>query len=137
MNNPITCARCGKVCQPDGLAAGYGVNAKGEKHCYECCAELDREAMRRGEPITLYVANFKPYNTTSPKGPGSCEVTNWPGTLRLQGFSQPRRHNMSRNARSVWAWFEGRQWFGTMGGTNGDCITMRPTKTTTEKLNRK
>jgi hypothetical protein len=90
----------GKAC-----GIGYGEYA-GNKVCYECCAERDRQHMRTSNEITLY------WNDK--------EVTNWPGTLRIapykvtSGFytwcGRPLKNT------NVWFEFEGIAWRGTNKG---------------------
>lgn len=41
----VYCIKCGKECIPEGIGAGYGVMPEtGEKVCYACCGELDKQS---------------------------------------------------------------------------------------------
>lgn len=54
----VKCVKCGKVCKPDGIVAGYAVDEDGNRCCYECAAERDAKALRDlaiGESIRLYL----------------------------------------------------------------------------------
>lgn len=91
-----TCAICGKVLIPDGIAAGYGINDKGEKICYECCAKLDMADLtnlKHGEKICFYLSKNKS---------GQYEVTNWPGSMRIKvDCSWEGRHNIAGKRTDV------------------------------------
>lgn len=131
------CTMCGAAFIAEGCGTGYGYNAKKDKICYACCGELDKATMREGKPITLYLTlekggAYNPANLLGPSG-HTGEVTNWPGSLRLKAFTTPRRHNFTRHARNVWAWFEGRQWYGVQADSGGQLVTMRPLKIKTNK----
>lgn len=128
----MQCFSCRKNIIPEGIGTGYGTrHIDGRPYCYACCGELDKAAMRRGEKITLYLT------VKTDRGANHCgntpgrydyELTNWPGTLRLPCHVKPRKHNMAAKAFSVWAWFEGRQWFGVQADSCGQIVTMRPLK---------
>lgn len=71
------------------FTTGYGISSDGKKHCYECCATRERDAMIKTGKATLYLTD---------KG-----VTDWPGKLQ---FSVVRKntgsHNIARVRYDVW-----------------------------------
>lgn len=70
---------CGHPESPhEDFTRGYGTDAKGQKHCYECCASNDRAEMIRTGTITFYLgggSDGKPYT-----------VSNWPGSLSFPAY---------------------------------------------------
>ena len=65
---------CGHPPSPhDESTTGYASNSQGKRYCYECAAEMDRDAIRAGKPITAYLS----------KAPSDSmynfEVSTWPG----------------------------------------------------------
>lgn len=84
----------------DGIGAGYATNS-GEKFCYPCCAEHDKQALRQlkaGQRMMLYFSGK--------------EVTDWGGFLRIPATSYNIRHNLTRLAKMVYFTFEGREFYG-------------------------
>lgn len=121
MAKTLTCSRCGKeVNQDSDPAVGYGTTAANHRICYRCCADEDRERLRRGEPIALYL-NEK-----------TGEVTNWPGTLRIGVICLRRSHGWGFGTRypivTFRFAFEGREYRGKVQG-NMDLARCQPTKT--------
>lgn len=109
-----TCDRCNKTLGSDGFSAGYGIDMRGMKYCYGCCALNDAEQMRRDNRITLYLAKD--------------EVTNWPGSLRIPVRAQRiGRHNMAGKRYDVWFRFAGKQWHGVQYGDNTQICHCRAT----------
>lgn len=112
-----TCQRCLQEIEPpsrdDSCGSGYGINADGDKHCYPCCGDLDREYMISNGRMTLYlVEGLAPYYDgvldewarlagaaiyPQPKRMAHY-VTNWPNSLSFRTLSSPSRsrHNMAR-----------------------------------------
>ena len=95
---------------------GYGEDEAGRKHCFDCCAKVEREEMLRTGRGALYLA---PCVT-----PPGWEVSNWPGTLRF-ACTTPRvgRHNIARRQATVWfrVPLEGggyERWIGRQYGDN-------------------
>lgn len=116
------CSQCGIVktrAPADAFTGGYGIGADGRQmFCYCCCAENDKEQMRRTGRACLYL-NAK-----------TREVTNWPGSLRLRcGPARKSWHNFAgRNGRTdVWFTFEGDTWHGVNIGDN-DILRCKRTK---------
>jgi hypothetical protein len=106
------CAKCGKEMDKYGMYAG-------EYFCYECCAELDREQMRKNGKITLYLVQR-----------GSKQfITNWPGSLELPaGHVSEGRHNIAGVQRTAYFLFEGEQWIAKQYGNYSDIAYCRRLK---------
>lgn len=129
---------CGHTPTDDGrrhengtpFTGGYGRygGVDGPRHCYACCAELDKANMVETGRATLYLcgqepkavpANWKPgTGAWSTEGTKLFEVTNWPGSLRFRVTGRTRgRHNIARTRVDVW--FNGPDgyvWHGTQYG---------------------
>jgi hypothetical protein len=61
---------------PRGTLGGhYGTDSNGKRHCYACCAELDKADMRATGRATLYLT-FSPKDSPTP----GYSVCNWPGS---------------------------------------------------------
>lgn len=107
----IKCVDCEQEIKEsiDG-GTGYAIGSDNQKVCYKCCAVRDEHQMLTTGKITLYL---------STKG-GHYVVTNWPGTLRIENVSAPRRsyHNMARYRYDVWFRFKGQSWHGVQYGDN-------------------
>ena len=104
----FTCDRCGVCHVYRSWVTGYGSNSAGEKICYECCGELDRELMREKGKITLYlVSEFSRWF-----------VTNLPNTLRFRVKKfHIGKHNIARTRHDVWFTdHEGNRWWGVSYG---------------------
>jgi hypothetical protein len=92
----LRCARCSQDIAPPAegsFAAGYGFNDRGQKICYSCCGEIDREDMMRFGEIVLYLSKFddKEWEALKVIGKGLSKshrykLSNWPGTLIIQPF---------------------------------------------------
>jgi hypothetical protein len=84
------CSTChaDKPVQTDG-GTGYATDRQGMSHCYDCCAVLDRIAMRDEDRTTLYLSDGV--------------VGNWCGTLKLIPCKvRNGRHNIGRTRVDVW-----------------------------------
>jgi transcription elongation factor Elf1 len=118
-NETFTCTRCKqeKPVQHSG-GTGYGKDANGNIVCYACCAELDKEQMTKGEPITLYLTcqDFLPWKQQSHHISG--KVTNWPGTLEIPCNGWTGCHNIAGIRYDVWFTFAGHKWHGVQYGNN-------------------
>ena len=72
----FTCSQCGRVCAlpPAGHtgAAGYALDERKNKICYDCCAQNDKAWMREKGTISLYLTK---------DASGLWQACNWPGTL--------------------------------------------------------
>jgi hypothetical protein len=100
---------CGHEPTQKGNSLGYGTSALGKTSCYECCAEIDREALRSESRWTGYLT----------EDAGRYSVSNFPGSLKFNvwnvatsgyggGFGSPRT--------DVWFVFEGVRWHGVQRG---------------------
>lgn len=119
----VVCDSCGKtiVRDPKSCSTGYGADAQGHKHCFECCAANDRKHMSDGKPIALYL--------TRKQGTNLAELTNWPGTLHIPiGHVREGRHNMAGRRYDLWFTFEGHKWHGTQIGDNTQVCRCRTVK---------
>ena len=105
----MKCSRCGAeiVVNTGSGAAGYGVSRDGEKVCYGCCAEEDRQHMWDNDSITIYLTKDKE---------GKMWVSNWPGSLNLRALVTAGRHNWAKRRVDAWFVFEGRAWHGVQYG---------------------
>jgi len=92
------------------FTTGYGVTDNGERHCYECCAKMDREFMDSNKKITLYLVERD----------GKFFIENWAGSLSYKvQFSKKGGHNIAGSRLDVW--FNDhhrRQWHGVQYGNN-------------------
>ena len=112
------CDRCGSLCLPDGLAAGYGVRKDGTKHCFKCCAldageELDK--LSPGETLHSFYLKKKPGE--------KCKVTNWPGTFEVTcDYDIEGRHNLAGTRTDIGFTYHGRKFFGTQYGKDSEIV---------------
>lgn len=118
----FTCDKCKReVVHISDFTTGYGI-INGKTHCYECCAEWDRENMRQTGHATLYLTydqEPRPYYQTGFIYPKNGKIQNWPGTLSIPIHSiKIGRHNMAGRRFDVWFKFEGSQWHGVQYGDN-------------------
>lgn len=118
----LICANCGQPIQKekDSGGTGYGENDKGEKICYQCCADEDRKYMiEHGTAVLYLVENDRNDRTKSPY-----EVVNWPGTLRFRPvYVKKGRHNIARTRTDVWfKGPDGERWWGVQYGENTQII---------------
>ena len=110
-----TLCDCGHIAISEGCGTGYGVNREGEKICFACCGEQDKQAMREDGKATLYLSNN--------------EITNWPGTLRLRAdYVRTGRHNIAGKRYDVWFHFENQQWHGVQYGDNTNILHCKKLK---------
>ena len=106
----IYCSKCGAECKPDGIGTGYGVNQAGERICYKCCGEMDKEKLRNakpGEKLHLYLT----VNES-----GDSYLSNWPGTLKIRVLPWRGRHNMAGVRFDVWFSFGKKEFHGVQYG---------------------
>lgn len=117
------CAKCLQRIDvpPDNLSTGYALVDLGNgpvKVCYHCCAEIDREYMRKHGRITLYL-------TQELCNDAFCGyvIKNWPGTLRIPVASSVKgKHNWGLERIDVWFKFEGHWWWGVHIGDNSQLV---------------
>jgi hypothetical protein len=119
----VFCSKCGRECVSDGCGTGYGVDAKGNKICYDCCGEMDKEQMKQmkpGDRITLYLTSGKDEN-----GCSGHFVTNWPGTLKIKVYAVEGRHNFAGVRRDVHFKYMGNFFHGTQYGNFSEICHVR------------
>jgi len=124
----FTCSRCKAEITVDHLpfTAGYGLGDGGNKVCYGCCAEEDKQYMRDHGKTCLYLLReYKP-------GSGYVyKITNWPGSLAFHDVHvKVGRHNIARVRYDCWFNFEGFVWHGVQ---YGDCTQIAHCKRTKNK----
>jgi len=140
--NEFVCAKCGQT-KPVETRIGVGYAIAGETTktelphrdkatwidtvgvtiCYDCCAEIDRETMRRdGKHTGLYLRCRHPDGVP-------LEVVNWPGSLRfkVQHYTVGN-HNIGHVQHNVWFEFEGQKWWGRQVGTWNEICRVRRVK---------
>jgi hypothetical protein len=124
MSTKITMCDCGHPPTPtSGIGTGYATDNEDKTYCYACCAENDKEFMRKEGRIYLYVS----YKDKKP-----AQVINWPGTLRID----LKRHKYGKHSAfgvyttriDVWFEFEGEQWYGVAKGCSNDVCRCRKLK---------
>lgn len=112
----------------EGIAfgTGYGRDKHGARHCYDCCARNDREAMKADGAIVLYLTNG---------ADGLHSVTNWPGTLRFRVLSmrEYKRGGGFGTSRTD-AWFEGPDGFLWHAVQRGESSQLARCKRTRQSL---
>ena len=116
----FTCVKCGqdKPVAKDG-GTGYGTTPKGQMVCYDCCADSDREYMRKDSRITLYLTIKD----------NKAVVANWPGTFSINcTHHKTGRHNMTGGRYDVWFVFDGFYWHGVQYGDNTQLCHCKQTK---------
>ena len=111
-----SCAMCKKSLGSEN----FGTRNNGEKICYSCCAENDKECMRVYGKNTLYlVKDFK----------NDWYIQNWPGTLKIRaGIIKVSHHNMAGKRYDTWFNFDGYQWHGVTYGDNTQICHVKKTK---------
>jgi len=116
----MNCDKCKKEIIATKTSTGYGTNhLTGEKLCYECCAEQDKQFMKDNGEMTLYLS----IEGTQAK------VTNWPGTLSIPCTSYKiGRHNIAGKRYDVWFVFDDYFWHGVQYGDNTQICHCKKTK---------
>ncbi len=104
---------CGHEASPhESFTTGYGTDAAGKRHCYDCCARIDRQTMLDAQPGDRFMAYCR-----------EGRLVNWPGH-ELGKVSFGARHPWSRDRYYVRAWGpDGRAWHGT--GAEGMWASLR------------
>lgn len=145
----MQCTTCGETCQSDGLGAGYGVDADGKAHCYQCCGKRDLEQMMRRGKITLYLSQIPPKEWAARlvmmgKSPymdgdyGAQErqrfsIINWPGTIKIQPWAVKKVEGWGYGGPYPvhHVWFtgpDGYQWYGVCKGRDSEIFCCRRLK---------
>jgi hypothetical protein len=107
------CSYCNRVrSYQSESTTGFATTQEGEKHCFDCCAVVDRDYMidkGHSKGLPLYLVQKKE---------GKWFVTNWPGTLSFWvGTLRKGRHNIAGSRYDVW--FngpDGHVWHGVQYG---------------------
>ncbi len=114
MKHEFDCSVCDEhKTHESGIATGYGLDENGNKVCFECCGKKDSarlENMKIGEKYCLYL--YKDED-------GKWNVSNWPGTLKIN-VNTPRKghHNMAGSRYDVWFQHKGNYFHGVQYGEN-------------------
>ncbi len=120
--NVFTCSVCHEIKSPvkSSIGIGYTMMGKGQKVCYDCCADRDRDYMHTtgdSKALPLYLSLC------------TMEIINWPGSLRFKIIdSREGRHNIV--GRRLDIWFEGPDGFLWWGWNLGysDIVHCKRTK---------
>jgi len=102
---------CGHAESPHStITRGYGTDAQGNRHCYDCCAAMDRASMIETGKATMYLT----------EGETGSWITNWPGNVRFRtGAVRKGRHNMARVRYDTWfTGPDGKEWHAVQYGDN-------------------
>lgn len=120
MPTTFYCARCrqDKPLKTEG-GTGYG-EYNGQKHCYDCCAEFDKETMTSEGKITLYLTCEPSHFMKREHGRKTeGKVSNWPGTLSFRAYTTVGKHNIAGTRYDVWFTdHTGAKWYGVTYGEN-------------------
>lgn len=123
MKNEFVCSVCGEQKTHESeISTGYGTNDKGEKVCFACCGEQDKQYLRENGILSGYFVE-------DDKG---ARFTNWPGTFSLPAiYVRKSWHNFAgRNGRTDFSvFFEGKEYYGRQIGHFNQCATIRAYKT--------
>lgn len=118
---------CGHTESPHSeYTTGYGMDSEGKKHCWECCAIHDINAMRETGRYTLYLCN----HAKGMSSPTRYYLSNWPGTLTLPVRYSRGKHNMAGTRIDVWFNFDGHVWHGVQYGEDTMICHVKRTKQT-------
>lgn len=139
----VHCDRCGAECVRSAITPGYGVTDDGRKHCYTCCADLDRERMIATGRAMLYLTCAPAWHARKPHRDRdgvertwrntSATVGNWPGSLTFRGYCTYGAHNIAGVRYDVWfAGPDGFEWHGVTYGDNTQVCHCKRTKTRRE-----
>lgn len=113
---------CGHPESPHfSFTRGYGKDANGNRHCYDCCAESDRQSMIDTGRGVLYLTIR---DEISPAGGNYGDkigtLTNWPGSLTFQtGRIRKGYHNIAGVRYDTWfRGPDGHKWHAVQYGDN-------------------
>jgi len=134
----FTCSRCGEhKTHTSPISTGYGVNDKGEKICFACCGDLDREQMQETGKAVLYLSHEqkgKAFMQCTWIYPQKGYVSNWPGTLSIPVRAiKIGSHNVAGRRFDFWFTFEGEEWHGVQYGNNTQIAHCRRLKAKQQK----
>jgi hypothetical protein len=121
----IICNLCGKVCEPEGISAGYGIHDDLGIICLECAGKEDEKDMDRHGHYCLYLYSVP----MLPSGEGVYMVSNWPQTLSyLVDEIRFGDHNICGPGSRADVWFTdhgGFRWHGVRIGNTEHCWVRR------------
>lgn len=127
---------CGHVESPhSSFTRGYGTDANGNRHCYDCCTAQDKAWMKANGRIALYLVPVTKQERGEGKAPydATYRITNWHGHIfAFVRRASKGRHNIARTRIDVWFIHEGFMWHGVQYGENTQIVHCRRTK---EKVN--
>lgn len=116
----VYCIKCGKECILEGIWAGYGVMPEtGEKVCYACCGELDKQRLlnaKPGDKFYMYLTGNMQYGYY---------VFNWPGSFKIKVFPRKGSHNFARARYDFWFYFGNKAFHGVQYGDNTQVAHIR------------
>lgn len=117
----VYCATCGAECMPEGCTTGYGQDREGRKHCFECCANRDRQSMIETGRIALYLT----------KNGGRWIVGDWTSRLTFTPYQVKHgKHNIARTRRDAhFTGPDGYVWHAVQYGEWSEIAHCRRTKT--------
>lgn len=132
---------CGHEPSPHtSLTMGYGQDDEGNRYCYPCCGERDRERMVRDGKATLYWTGCSYQRTAKPGrwelprfnfGERDCgEVANWCESLRFIVVELRHSfHNLAGKRYDVWfIGPDGKRWHGVQYGENTQLVHCKRVK---------
>ncbi len=106
------CSMCKKVCQANGIMAGYATTRTGKRVCYDCVGKIDREELENlpiGGKITQYLV----------KEGNEYYISNWPGTLKIRIRRVKKgNHNIAGTRSDVWFSYAGHDFHGVQYGNH-------------------
>lgn len=119
IESPTICHVCTKAIVADSPhTTGYGIDQQGNKICYACCADRDRESMREHGRIDLYLSHVASAPTHNDTVCSNWKITNWPGSLVITSIHRVEhayKPVFGRRMRRVTVWFtagDGQTWRG-------------------------
>jgi len=128
----FTCVRCNKTISiiPGNIGTGYAYNEQREKVCYTCCAEIEKEFMRKHGRIQLFMnINDHPKKAWGYPYGIAGRVTNWAESLSFPVLQiNISRHNFARVRYDGHFVFEGYYWHVFKCGDNTDICHCKKTK---------
>ena len=123
MTDTLEILECGHAESPhSSFTRGYGEDSKGNRSCYACCADYDRQIMRDTGKICLYLTlDDDTGRTLNQFGRryGNHKLSNWPGSLELPVHCiKTGRHNIAGTRYDCWFTFDNTNWHGVQYGDN-------------------
>ena len=119
---------CGHAPTADsGIGTGYGIDADGNRSCYACCADHERENMIATGRASLYLSTSAYENTHR-----TYRVTDWAGELEFPVTRYKHgRHNIAGTRIDVYFVGPDRHWWhGVSYGGNTQIVHCKRTEAT-------